>query len=115
MTTLTAQEIAEVVREVTGIPYVATGLNTVSCPSYAYDDHRKYWFPNFAGDIGSRSQALAVVEWLCRKVSQMVAASATDKSLIPKIGELAAHICMYTDAKDTTALMRMVLELKRGR
>lgn len=69
--------------------------------------------PSFIGTNFQRSQALAVVWWLCRKVSQMVAASATDKSLLPDIGKLAAHICMYTDADDITALQRMVLELSK--
>lgn len=107
MTTLTAQEMAEVAREVMDDGRAIIHKNLV------YLHGNILWTPRFDHCHQCRSQALAVVEWLADKVDTIgVYGQVFDQKLRD---EKWREVKRAVRNNDTTALQRMVLELKRGR
>lgn len=112
MTTLTLQEIAEVAREVMDDGRAIIHKNLV------YLHGNILWTPRFDHCHQCRSQALAVVEWLCARLwADYTNGLFSDNLDCNRRLYHAATACVAEHAyhKNTAALMRMVLELKRGR
>jgi hypothetical protein len=100
---LTPQQLADVAREVTGHSELIEASETVFVQkSWRWDSN--LWEPDFKGAEWQRSQALALVEWLDDKILSLDDIARCTSLLLCKAG-------LVVD-KDTTALQRMVIELK---
>lgn len=101
---LTAEEMAEVASIITGKVWIAFHERFVTHLG-------EWWEPSLSGsaDDGKRSQALAVVEWL---FAWLLNPECVDPIQQYKFRSLTIRIGHAIRDKDTTALCRMVLELK---